>query len=80
MYFVYILQSNKNNKYYVGSTNDVERRLTEHNKGSGGKFTKLNGPWKLICFKIFDNADKAREIEKKIIHGEVPEWLKGAPC
>lgn len=92
MYFVYILKSVKNNRYYIGSTNDIKRRLVEHNNGAGGKFTKLNGPWKLICFKIFDGVNEAGETEKKIksyksgnafrkiINGEVPEWLKGAPC
>ena len=92
MYYVYILQSNKNSRYYIGSTGNLKRRLSEHNKGLGGKFTKLNGPWELVCFKIFNDVSKAREIEKKIksyksgnafkkiLNGEVPEWLKGAPC
>ena len=33
MYYVYILQSQKSGRYYIGSTNNVERRLLEHNSG-----------------------------------------------
>ncbi|MBT7007319.1 GIY-YIG nuclease family protein [Candidatus Falkowbacteria bacterium] len=89
---VYILKSIKNQKHYIGSTTDLERRISEHNKGIGGKFTKMNGPWKVICYKELLTIDDARKEEKliksykggnafkKIIYGEVPEWLKGAPC
>ncbi|MBK6912191.1 MAG: GIY-YIG nuclease family protein [Ignavibacteriales bacterium] len=33
MYFVYILQSLKDNKRYIGSTNEIQRRVEEHNSG-----------------------------------------------
>jgi putative endonuclease len=32
MHFVYILYSSKHDKYYVGQTDDVERRLVKHNE------------------------------------------------
>jgi predicted GIY-YIG superfamily endonuclease len=66
--------------------------VKEHNQGLGGKYTKINGPWNLICYKIITSTTEARIEEKliksyksgngfkKIINGEVPEWLKGAPC
>jgi putative endonuclease len=41
--YLYILFSEKLNKYYVGSTTDLERRLVEHNRGKE-KFTKTGLP------------------------------------
>ncbi|MBN1796627.1 MAG: GIY-YIG nuclease family protein [Sedimentisphaerales bacterium] len=48
MYFVYILQSAKNKKLYIGHTGNFKRRFDEHNSGQGGKYTRQNGPWKLL--------------------------------
>lgn len=92
MAYVYVLKSTKNSKYYIGSTDNLQRRLTEHNNGQGGFFTKINRPWKLVCYQKYTDIKEARKNEKilksykggnafkKIINGEVPEWLKGAPC
>ncbi len=52
-YFVYILKSAVNGKLYVGSTSGtVEKRLEQHNIGSN-KWTKANGPFKLIYYELF---------------------------
>jgi putative endonuclease len=48
MYYVYILQSLKTSKLYIGHTDDLDRRLEEHNTGRGGQYTRQNGPWKLV--------------------------------
>ena len=48
MYYVYILKSLKTNKLYIGHTDDLIRRLEEHNTGRGGRYTRQNGPWKLV--------------------------------
>lgn len=47
MFFVYILRSLKNGSFYKGSTNDVYRRLVEHNSGKN-KSTARYMPWELI--------------------------------
>ncbi|TAK95047.1 GIY-YIG nuclease family protein [Patescibacteria group bacterium] len=92
MGFVYILQSERSGRYYIGSTADLNRRLTEHNSGLGGIFSKNNKPWKLICYKSLVSISEARSEEKKIksykggnafkkiINGEVAEWSKAARC
>lgn len=46
-YFVYILRL-QNDQLYVGSTNDLERRLAEHQSGHGCKTTALFGPPDLL--------------------------------
>ncbi len=63
---VYILKSEKDGSYYVGSSNDIERRFYDHNHGAGGKYSKIHSPWKIIWSKEFDSISKAREEEKRI--------------
>ena len=58
----YILFSNKLNKYYVGSTTDIERRFAEHNRGKE-KFTKTGIPWVIVYTQIFDVILQARKRE-----------------
>ncbi|MBK9191152.1 MAG: GIY-YIG nuclease family protein [Crocinitomicaceae bacterium] len=47
MFFVYILYSSSLNKYYVGQTQQLEKRLIRHNQGNE-KFTKSEWPWTMI--------------------------------
>jgi len=56
----YILFSEKLNKYYVGSTSDIERRLEEHNRGKE-KFTSIGKPCILVYNEVF-NVIKAENI------------------
>ena len=58
----YILYSLKLNKYYVGSTTDIERRLEEHNRGKE-KFTKTGLPWRLVYKEEFGELRQARQRE-----------------
>lgn len=62
---VYILQSLVNNRYYIGSTNDLVRRLEEHNKGNS-KYTKLTRPFKLVFSQEFRDLEMARRVEYKL--------------
>jgi putative endonuclease len=65
MFFVYIIQSVKTKKYYVGCTNNGKRRLGEHNKGLS-KYTKSFTPWVLMYTEQFGTLSKARMREKGI--------------
>lgn len=62
---VYILFSLKLNKYYVGSTPDLQRRLAEHNRGKE-KFTKTGVPWLLVYSETFEQLTAARKRELEI--------------
>lgn len=64
-YFVYILYSLKDNKFYVGKTNDLSKRLERHNKG-GVKSTKHRRPFKLVYYKSFKNSQEAFLREKEL--------------
>ncbi|MDO8590271.1 MAG: GIY-YIG nuclease family protein [bacterium] len=65
MWHVYILQSKKNRKYYIGCSNNYKRRLKEHNKGQNLS-TKLGCPWEIVHLELFEGQQEAFEREKKI--------------
>ncbi len=64
-HYVYILQSLKDKKYYIGETADVEARLLFHNKGLQ-RSTKSRTPFILILFEEFGNRTLALKREKQI--------------
>ena len=65
MYYVYILQSEKDKKRYTGFTENLDRRLIEHNSGLV-KSTRFRKPLKLIYFEEFENKVDAMKREKEI--------------
>lgn len=63
--WVYILKCS-DDSYYTGSTNNLERRLEQHNKGEGANHTKNRLPVKLIYFEEYSRISKAFYREKQI--------------
>ena len=65
-FFTYIIYSQKLDKFYIGSTNDLERRLADHNRGKTS-FAKNGLPWVLKYFERFPERALAvkRELEIK---------------
>ena len=74
-FFVYVLRSEKNGQLYKGMTNDLERRINEHNKGRN-KSTKGFIPWKLVHKEEFSTAIEARNREKFLKTGQRRDYLK----
>ena len=66
IYYLYILQSMKDNTFYVGSTSNLEDRLNRHNTGRS-KSTRSKLPWMLVYTESFKNKSDAykRELEIK---------------
>jgi len=64
--YLYILKSEKHKRYYVGSSDDPERRLvTQHNNGFV-KSTKSGIPWIIVFKQKYDSLANARKIEFKL--------------
>jgi putative endonuclease len=63
MYTVYILFSNNYKKTYVGYTNDIDRRITEHNITATKGFTKKYRPCTLIYTEVFETKSEASKRE-----------------
>ena len=60
MYFVYVLKSTKHNRYYIGVTKDIHKRLKKHNNGSS-RSTKPYRPWVIIYNEKYkDKSDAYR--------------------
>ncbi|MCM8783697.1 MAG: GIY-YIG nuclease family protein [Candidatus Omnitrophica bacterium] len=60
-----MIKSKKDNNLYLGSTNDLRRRLREHNRGSV-LATKLRGPFELIYYEAYRTEKDAREREHNL--------------
>ena len=66
MHYVYILYSEKHNKYYIGQTRDLETRLLFHNELSEKSFTSKYRPWKIMWSITLENASQATVVERYI--------------
>ena len=75
MYYVYVLKSEIDGRLYKGMTNDLDRRIKEHNSGKH-KSTKGYKPWKLVYSEEVQNRLEAREREKYFKSGIGREYLK----
>jgi len=65
MFYTYILYSQQLNKSYIGSCDNIEKRLHRHNKGHT-KFTKTGLPWTLVYAEQFQTRADAFKREQKI--------------
>ncbi|MEN9328072.1 MAG: hypothetical protein RI947_880 [Candidatus Parcubacteria bacterium] len=62
MYYIYVLQSLKDYRTYVGYTDNVERRIKQHNAG-GSKSTRYRAPFKLLFTEEFATMAEAKKRE-----------------
>ncbi|GBE16246.1 GIY-YIG nuclease superfamily protein [bacterium BMS3Abin15] len=62
MFYIYILESTKNKNLYIGYTNNLRKRIREHNQGLN-KSTKPYIPWKLIYYEACLNKEDAERRE-----------------
>ncbi|MEN7972576.1 MAG: GIY-YIG nuclease family protein [Verrucomicrobiota bacterium] len=60
--YLYILQSEKSGRYYIGSTNNPARRLSQHENGFVTA-TRSKGPWKRVALVEFSSPSIARKAE-----------------
>lgn len=65
MFYVYILKSKKDSNLYIGSTNNLKRRLKEHNFGEVFS-TRLRKPFELIYYEVYIAEEDARRREKNL--------------
>lgn len=75
MYYVYIIYSKKLDKIYKGSTNDLRKRIKEHNNNKV-KSTKSGRLWKLIYYEAFINKTDSLIEEKFLKSGKGKERIK----
>jgi putative endonuclease len=75
MHYVYILRSLKDNRFYTGYTEDIQRRFKEHNSGQE-KSTKHRLPFVLVYFEAYTDKRDALGREKFLKSGSGKRYLK----
>ncbi len=66
IYYVYIVKCS-DNSYYTGFTNDLERRINEHNVGlNPASYTYTRKPVELVFYYEFNDVNQAIQFEKQI--------------
>ncbi|MBL4734042.1 MAG: GIY-YIG nuclease family protein [Flavobacteriales bacterium] len=75
MFYVYSIKSRERNYIYVGLTEDIDRRINEHNSGKN-KTTRPYKPFELIYEEQFRTRTEARRREKYLKAGSGKEFLK----
>jgi putative endonuclease len=65
MFYIYILKSEKDNKLYIGYTNDLKRRVKEHNSGEN-ESTKSRKPFELIYYEAYKSESDAKHRERML--------------
>lgn len=63
--FVYVLASQNRKRYYIGSTNNPERRLNDHNQEKVIS-TRNKGPWKIVLLQQCRDEKHAKQVEYMI--------------
>ena len=75
MFFTYILQSERDKKWYTGQTADLRKRFSKHNSGKNG-YTKNRGPFKIIYYEACLHTDDAKAREKYLKSGMGKRYLR----
>lgn len=71
--YVYFMTNWNNEVLYIGVTNSLVRRMTEHNEGRGSLFTSKYNCHKLVYFEVFQDIEQAIAREKQLKHFK-REW------
>ncbi|GAB4022205.1 GIY-YIG nuclease family protein [Spirosoma koreense] len=78
VYVVYAIQSEVDGRIYIGMTNNLARRVQEHNSGKN-RSTRFYKPWKLIYTEQVSTRAEARKRELYLKSGVGKEFLKNGP-
>jgi putative endonuclease len=66
MHYIYILHSPSADRFYIGSTSNLEGRLTAHNHPKNKGWTKRFQPWKMVYSEVFETKEEAMIREQKL--------------
>jgi len=61
-HYFYVLEC-ADSSFYAGYTNDLERRVNQHNAGKGAKYTRAKRPVKCIYYEIYETKEEAMRAE-----------------
>ena len=61
-YYLYIIQSEKDDSFYIGTTQNLKERILRHNQGRS-KYTRTKRPWKLVFNE--EHPDRSSAMKKE---------------
>ena len=73
-FYVYIIQSIRDESYYVGTTADLSKRIERHNQGRSS-YTKAKRPWKLVYFEEHPDRSSAMKTEYAIKRRKSKDYI-----
>ena len=77
MHTVYVLENQKDRSWYIGQTDNLKRRLAQHNSGNGGRTTRIkSGTWKLIYAEAYVDKQDALGREEFLKGGSGRRYLQ----
>lgn len=79
MNYTYILECS-DGSYYTGWTNNLSKRLEDHNRGKGAKYTRGRTPVSVAYFEVFQTKGEAMRREREIKKLSRGEKRKLAEC
>ena len=74
-FYVYIIQSDYDGSYYIGSTNNLTDRIERHNQGRS-KYTKPKRPWRLVYCEEFASRSEAQKSELEIKNRKSRDFIE----
>ncbi|QOR77173.1 MAG: GIY-YIG nuclease family protein [Thermoflavifilum sp.] len=74
-YYVYVLKSEDYPRFYIGITNDIHRRLSEHNQGHT-RSTRMYRPWHVVWVEKHPDRKEARKRESYLKSGVGRAWIQ----
>ena len=75
MFKVYVIYSVDFDRYYIGNSNNLEKRIDQHNAGKT-KSTKAFIPWKVVYTEEYKTRIEARNREKYLKSAAGRRWRK----
>ena len=78
MFYTYLLQSLRDGQWYTGYTDDLRKRLRQHNQGEVWS-TKSRKPFSLLYYEACHNEEDARQRERYLKSGMGKRYLKNRP-
>jgi len=63
-YYTYIAYNAKHDKFYIGQTNNLCKRITEHNLGVSNYTSKYDGKWEMLYKEEFNSRSDAMQRER----------------
>lgn len=76
MYYVYLLEDQGDESWYIGYSEDLRRRMEEHKRGNGCKTTSEKPDWELIYYEAYPDKQDALNREKFLKSGSGRNYLK----